>query len=114
MAKKIITLNTLFGEAEQIVNTKDVPSIDEQWKIFQQSDTFKNIEHIDTIELKNELITDLKTKSAMDVREYTLYQKWCEVKEKYPLVKNTLINEPTLLNSKHDRDIFNIKELRIN
>jgi hypothetical protein len=21
----------------------------------------------------------------MDVREYTLYQKWCEVKERYPV-----------------------------
>ena len=25
--------------------------------------------------------------SAMDVKEYTLYQKWCEVKDRYPTVE---------------------------
>ena len=63
---------------------KQIPDIDEQWSRWQTANDPERFEHIDTIELKNELITDLKTKSAMDVREYTLYQKWCEVHEKYP------------------------------
>ena len=34
---------------------------------------------------------DLTFVSAMDVKEYTLYQKWCEVHEKYPTEEmNTL------------------------
>ena len=45
----------------------------------------------------------------MDVREYTLYQKWCEVKEKYPLMQNTLYDAPTLKNSQHEKDIVEIK-----
>ena len=63
---------------------KQIPDIDEQWSRWQTANEPERFKHIDTIELKNELITDLKTKSAMDVREYTLYQKWCEVHEKYP------------------------------
>ena len=63
---------------------KQIPDIDEQWSRWQTENEPERFKHIDTIELKNELITDLKTKSAMDVREYTLYQKWCEVHEKFP------------------------------
>ena len=42
------------------------------------------IKHIDTDSLKETLINDLTYASSMDVREYTLYQKWCEIKERYP------------------------------
>ena len=34
--------------------------------------------------LTENIKTDLTFVSAMDVKEYTLYQKWCEVHEKYP------------------------------
>lgn len=44
-----------------------------------------NHPHIDTDEIRTRLCTDLTYASAMDVREYTLYQKWCEVKERYPV-----------------------------
>ena len=109
MAKKIQIINTVFGEEEQVVNSKEVPSIDEQWKIYQSSKDFANIEHIDTEQLKHDLITDLTIKSQMDVREYTLYQKWCEVKEKFPTNKNTLVGVPTLINSKHEELISKFK-----
>lgn len=36
--------------------------------------------------LRERIITDLTFVSQMDVKEYTLYQKWCEVQEKYPSV----------------------------
>ena len=109
MAKKLQIINTVFGEEEQVVNSKEVPSIDEQWKIYQSSKDFANIEHIDTEQLKHDLITDLTIKSQMDVREYTLYQKWCEVKEKFPTNKNTLVGVPTLINSKHEELISKFK-----
>ena len=39
---------------------------------------------VDEAELKRILIEDLTYASNMDVKEYTLYQKWCEIQEKYP------------------------------
>ena len=36
--------------------------------------------------LRENIIRDLTFVSGMDVKEYTLYQKWCEVQEKYPSV----------------------------
>ena len=51
--------------------------VDKQWSEWQEKNT--HTDHVDTIQLKNDLIEDLKVKSAMDVREYTLYQKWLEV-----------------------------------
>ena len=57
--------------------------VDKQWAEWQ--DKNNHTDHVDTIQLKNDLIEDLKIKSAMDVREYTLYQKWCEIHERYPV-----------------------------
>ena len=37
-------------------------------------------------ELRERIIEDLRFVSKMDVKEYTLYQKWCEVQEKYPSI----------------------------
>jgi hypothetical protein len=37
-------------------------------------------------ELREKIIKDLTFVSGMDVKEYTLYQKWCEVQEKYPSI----------------------------
>ena len=36
--------------------------------------------------LRENIIRDLTFVSGMDVKEYTLYQKWCEVQEKYPSI----------------------------
>ena len=48
--------------------------VDKQWVEWQESN--KSIEHIDTEQVKQNLISDLTYASQMDVREYTLYQKW--------------------------------------
>mgnify|MGYP003337271034 FL=1 len=63
---------------------KQIPDIDEQWRLWQIENEPERFEHIDTEQLKQDLIADLTVKSQMDVREYTLYQKWCEVHEKFP------------------------------
>jgi len=63
---------------------KKIPDIDEQWRLWQIQNEPERFKHIDTDNLKTELIDDLTIKSKMDVREYTLYQKWLEVHEKYP------------------------------
>ena len=63
---------------------KEIPSVDEQWRLWQIQNEPERFEHIDTDEVKSKLINDLSYASKMDVREYTLYQKWLEVHEKYP------------------------------
>ena len=59
--------------------------VDEQWVKWNSkpSNTRPDI-HIDTEELKNILISDLTFASSMSVKEYTLYQKWLEIQERYP------------------------------
>ncbi len=65
--------------------TKKVyPPFEEQWRLWQIENEPERFTHIDTEKLKQSLIDDLTKASNMDVREYTLYQKWCEVHEKYP------------------------------
>lgn len=65
--------------------------VDKQWEEWQDKNPASSFAHIDTEELKDNLVRDLEYASKMDVREYTLYQKWCEVKERYPVEEvNTL------------------------
>lgn len=56
--------------------------VKKQWAEWQEAN--QNIEHVDEDELKRVLTEDLTYASKMDVKEYTLYQKWCEIQEKYP------------------------------
>jgi len=56
--------------------------VEKQWQEWSENNTA--FEHIDETAMKEVLIKDLTYASQMDVREYTLYQKWCEVKERYP------------------------------
>ena len=78
--------------------SKQIPEVDEQWRIWKLKNDPERFTHIDTEELKSALIEDLTVKSQMDVREYTLYQKWCEVHEKYPTRElTTLYGQETQL-----------------
>lgn len=67
--------------------------------------------HIDTDELKEKLINDLTYASKMDVREYTLYQKWCEVKERYPVqdVSTLFGQELQMVNPEQEKLIKQVK-----
>jgi hypothetical protein len=60
-----------------------IKSIEEQWEEWKEKNPTH--EHIDVDLLKSNLISDLTYASQMDVKEYTLYQKWLEVKERYPV-----------------------------
>ena len=73
-------------------------SIDDQWKAWLAANPVEKMVDIDTEDLKENLIKDLSFVSAMDVKEYTLYQKWCEVHDKYPTVEvNSFFDDtPTL------------------
>ena len=59
--------------------------VEKQWEEWQENNPTSSFEHIDEESMKKVLIEDLTYASQMDVREYTLYQKWCEVKERYPV-----------------------------
>ncbi len=91
--------------------SKNIPDIDEQWRLWQIKNDPERFEHIDTEKLKQDLITDLTVKSQMDVREYTLYQKWCEVHEKFPTRKITTLygDDVQLVDIKQEDIIKKIK-----
>ena len=58
--------------------------VETQWQKWLESGIeYKDIS-ID--ELRQRTIEELSYVSQMDVKEYTLFQKWCEVQEKYPSV----------------------------
>jgi hypothetical protein len=65
---------------------------------------------IDTDKMREVLINDLTYVSQMDVKEYTLFQKWCEVHEKYPLTEsNDLFGDPVLENPEQEVLIKKVK-----
>jgi hypothetical protein len=60
--------------------------VETQWKKWSAENPVDDIPFIDEQELKQTVIKDLTYVSQMDVKEYTLYQKWCEVQDRYPAV----------------------------
>ena len=59
--------------------------VETQWQKWQDSNVNKYID-VSIDELRQRTIEELTYVSQMDVREYTLFQKWCEVQEKYPTI----------------------------
>ena len=58
--------------------------VEKQWNKWIESNPPESYKHIEEEQLIKTVNQDLEYASQMDVREYTLYQKWCEVKERYP------------------------------
>jgi len=83
--------------------------VEKQWQEWQETNT--ETEHVDVEVMKEKLIADLTYASQMDVREYTLYQKWCEVKERYPVhTINTLFGEELqMVDSEQEKLIKDVK-----
>ena len=68
--------------------------VDTQWQEWQDTNPLNSIPIITDEQLKEALIKDLSVVSQMTVEEYTLYQKWLEVHNKYPThMVNTLFGE---------------------
>jgi hypothetical protein len=88
-----------------------VEYVDKQWSEWQEKNSPEYFEHIDEEQLKKTLTEDLTYASKMDVREYTLYQKWCEVKERYPTREvNTLFgDELQMLNPDQKKIVDKVK-----
>jgi len=58
--------------------------VKDQWEVWIKQNPPEEIEDITDEELKDALISDLSHVSKMSVGEYTLYQKYKELKRKYP------------------------------
>ena len=58
--------------------------VEAQWQKWLDSGI--EYQDINVDELKERTIEELTYVSRMDVKEYTLFQKWCEVQEKYPTI----------------------------
>ena len=85
--------------------------VDSQWIEWLDKNPADSYDHVDTEELKHVLIQDLEYASKMDVREYTLYQKWCEIQEKYPTREVTTLfgEEKQLINLDQKKLIDKVK-----
>jgi hypothetical protein len=83
--------------------------VEKQWTEWQENNPVH--EHIDEEQLKKTLIEDLTYASSMDVREYTLYQKWCEVKERYPVEDISTLwgDEVQMVNKEQEKLIQKVK-----
>lgn len=76
--------------------------VENQYKEWCEKNDISKVEDIDQKELKEAVEKDLSFVSKMTVQEYTLYEKWIEVHEKYPTIESTtlygkenILKEPT-------------------
>ena len=76
----------------------------EQWRAANPT-----VKTVDESQLKTILTEDLTYASQMDVKEYTLFQKWCEIQEKYPTKDDGLFGGVTLENSEQELIINQVK-----
>ena len=87
------------------------PFIENQWKEWQDTNPLDKIPNIDTDTLRDVVIKDLSFVSVMNVKEYTLYQKWCEVHQKYPTIEtNSFFDDrPALVDPEQGSIIQEVK-----
>jgi hypothetical protein len=78
--------------------------VDTQWTKWHAD--FKEPAVLTDETLREKIISDLTFVSKMDVKEYTLYQKWCEVQDRYPTmtVNDLWEGEKVVLQSDVQRD----------
>ena len=82
-------------------------SIEDQWNKWQAANPVDSFIDVNESELKERVVKDLTYVSGMDVKEYTLYQKWCEVHDKYPTITNqTLFGEEVQLVDQNQKRII--------
>ena len=85
--------------------------IETQWQKWQDATPLDKIPDIDTDKLRDVVIKDLSFVSVMGVKEYTLYQKWCEVHQKYPTIEtNSFFDDrPALVDPEQGSIIQEVK-----
>ena len=82
------------------IEVKD-PDLERQWNEWLAANDPCTFEAVDDDTLRNTVINDLTNVSKMTVEEYTLFQKWCEIHERYPTrLVSTLFGEEVQMESK--------------
>lgn len=75
-----------------------VDDVEVQWAKFLEENPPESMPEVDANALRERMIKELTFVSAMDVKEYTLYQKWHEIHAKFPTESvSTLFGEETFL-----------------
>ena len=83
-------------------------NIEDQWKQWQELYPVDSVPMVTDDELREALTKDLSVVSSMSVEEYTLYQKWLEVQNKYPThMVNTLFGEEKQLLDTTQENLIN-------
>jgi hypothetical protein len=89
------------------------PDLERQWNEWLAQNDVSTFEALDDSALRDLVINDLTNVSKMTVEEYTLFQKWCEIHERYPTRHvSTLFGEEVQMVSKED-EMF-IKQIKDN
>lgn len=73
--------------------------LDAQYEEWLKTEDFSKFEKGDPAELRELLINELDLFATMSVQEYTFFQKWNEVKRKFPvkITKKTLFGGPSIV-----------------
>jgi len=69
---------------EIIMSDKVDPLFESQWNAWLKQNDTSAFKALSDDDLRDIVIRDLTNVSNMTVEEYTLYQKWCEIQERYP------------------------------
>ncbi len=88
--------------------------VETQWLKWQTANPPESFTHVEEDVLRERTIRELGYVSQMDVKEYTLYQKWCEVQEKYPSVLVNDLWEGSKLVLKDEKQRRAISEVKAN
>lgn len=64
--------------------------LEKEYRLWYENDRIES--DISEVDIRHQIINDLSFVSKMDVKEYTLYRKWCEIQSKYPKKTNELTN----------------------
>ena len=87
---------------------------DNQWNKWLEENTPDTLPVIDENVLRERIIKELTYVSKMDVKEYTLYQKWHEIHSKFPTeTVNTVFGEKEIFLQNRDQE-KNIQEAKNN
>jgi hypothetical protein len=104
--------SNMTDEVETEIEVKDA-DLERQWNEWLANNDVDSMETIDDSVLRDTLINDLTNVSKMTVEEYTLYQKWCEIHNRYPTREvSTLFGEEIQMIDREEEEL--IKRLKSN
>ncbi len=106
-AEKTEPLNIQMGKKNAID-----AHLEKQWDEYLEAEKDAKPVVVDETAMVARIIDELTNVSGMSVEEYTLYQKWCEVHEKYPVDPEgsvNLLGKPYLLDKAQIKVIEHVK-----